>query len=299
MLLLAAADTLAGGADAASQVTCTIFGMELNAGTEVYKVLDQRQLAAAAATIYTAPTSTTAFIRTITVVNNDTVNRTFQLFRGGTAASNAITPSFTIKPKYTYTYEDGVGWRAMSDTGELQNAFGPYVLLQNWGVDGSLAETFDRNFCAEVNTTLLSSGRLSLQAIWLTAGMRINSISFWSATTAGATLTNQLFGIYDMNRQLLAQSNNDTSTAWAANTRKTLALASELVIQYTGLYWLGIMVAATTVPTIKGTTGPANTQLHGQAPILNGTSDTGLTTSLPNPCSAPSVAATNAWGCVS
>ena len=53
MLTLAAADTLAGVASAASQVTCTIFGMELNAGTEVYKVLDQRQLASSAATIYT------------------------------------------------------------------------------------------------------------------------------------------------------------------------------------------------------------------------------------------------------
>ena len=46
MLTLAAADTLAAGASAATQVTSTVFGMELNAGVEVYKVLDQRQLAA-------------------------------------------------------------------------------------------------------------------------------------------------------------------------------------------------------------------------------------------------------------
>lgn len=111
MLTLAAADTLAGVASSASEVTCTVFGMELNAGTEVYKVLDQRQLAAAAATIYTVPASTQAFIRSIHVVNMDVSNsNTFQLFRGGTGAANAITPLFVLPPGGSAVYEDGAGW---------------------------------------------------------------------------------------------------------------------------------------------------------------------------------------------
>lgn len=111
MLTLAAADTLAGVAATASKVTCTIFGMELNGTTETYKVLDQRQLAAAAATIYTVPGSTVAFVRTITVVNTDAVSaQTFQLFRGGTAAANAITPIVNLPAGGSATYEDGKGW---------------------------------------------------------------------------------------------------------------------------------------------------------------------------------------------
>jgi hypothetical protein len=111
MLVLAAADTLAGGASAASELTCTVFGMELNAGNEVYKVLDQRQLAVSPATIYTVPSSTTAFIKTITVVNtNATTARSFQMFRGGTTSAYAISPAFVIPAGGSAIYEDGLGW---------------------------------------------------------------------------------------------------------------------------------------------------------------------------------------------
>jgi hypothetical protein len=111
MLTLAAADTIAGAADAATKVTVTIFGMTLNGTTEAYSVLYQGQLGATAATIYTVPGSTQAFVRSITVVNTDTsAAHTFQLFRGGTAASNAITPIYTLAAGGMATYEDGLGW---------------------------------------------------------------------------------------------------------------------------------------------------------------------------------------------
>ena len=95
MILLAAADTLAGVADAASKVTVSIFGMTLTGSTEAYSTLYQGQLSNSAATIYTS-TGVTTFIRSITVVNPDTASHTFQFFRAGTAAANAITPTFTL-----------------------------------------------------------------------------------------------------------------------------------------------------------------------------------------------------------
>jgi hypothetical protein len=120
MLLLAPADTLAGGAQTATTVTCTVFGMELNAGVETYKVLDQRQLASTVATIYTAPASTAAFIRSIVLVNtNAGASQTFQLFRGGTAAANAITPLLTIPAGGMAVYEDGEGWKFYNSSGQL------------------------------------------------------------------------------------------------------------------------------------------------------------------------------------
>lgn len=134
MLTLAAADTLAAVAQSATTVTCTVFGMELNAGTETYKVLDQRQLAAAAATIYTVPASTSAFVRSITLVNtNAGASQTFQLFRGGLVAANAITPSITIPAGGMAVYEDGEGWKIYNSSGQVlgQGASGttPAVIL--------------------------------------------------------------------------------------------------------------------------------------------------------------------------
>lgn len=128
MIVLAAADTLAAVASAATQVTCTIFGMELNGTTETYKVLDQRQLASTVATIYTAPGSTTAFIKSIHVVNNDTVARTFQIFRGGTAAANAITPAITLAASGGFALYNERGWTIYTANGLVQSGLGGTLL---------------------------------------------------------------------------------------------------------------------------------------------------------------------------
>lgn len=300
MLTLATTETLRAVASVASMLTSTVFGMELNGTTEVYKVLDQRQLASSAATIYTAPSSTTAFIKSIMVVNNDTAPRTIQYFVNGTAAANAITPVITIPAGGMAVYEDGMGWTIYNSSGQSLGAGASSVLsgLNQYVLTGALYETIDRNICTETNTSLLSSGRLSLQAIWLPAGITINSISFWSATTAGASLTNQLFGLYDSSRNLLATSVNDTSTAWAANSKKTLALSSAFTTTYAGIHYLAIMVTATTVPTMKGNTARTDGSLAAGAPSMGGTSNTGLTTTLPNPANAPATVTTTVWGCV-
>jgi len=299
MLTLATTNTIAGVGSVASQLTCTIMGMELNGTTEVYKILDQRQLAAAAETIYTVPSSTTTFVKSITVVNNDTAVRTFRLFLNGTAAANAITPLYEIQPGGQAVYEDGAGWTLYTANGIMLNGAVCLDLYQTaFFVTGCKAETFPRKLVPEVNTALLSTGRLSLQAIAIRSGEVITSISFWSATTAAGTPTNQLFGLYDNNLNLLRSSDNNTTTAWAANTRKTLNLTSTFTTTYSGLYYLGIMVTATTVPTLKGYTARTGGQLNAAAPSMGGTSNTGLTTSLPTPANAPGTVTTSVWGCV-
>lgn len=129
MIVLAAADTLAGQASVASQVTSTIFGMELNGTTETYKVLDQRQLSNTAGTIYTVPSSTQAFIKSIHVVNNDTSARTFQYFRGGTAASNAITPAINLDASGGFAiFSEANGWTVYTPTGVVKSGAGGALL---------------------------------------------------------------------------------------------------------------------------------------------------------------------------
>jgi hypothetical protein len=159
-------------------------------------------------------------------------------------------------------------------------------LTGNLGITGTLAETMPRQLCPEVNTTVAASGTLFMQAIYLQAGQTINNIIAASATTAAGTPTNYFLAIYDSARNLLAQTANQTTTAWAANTIKTIALTASYRVPTTGLYYIGYFMTATTAITMKGGTARTGGQLSSTAPILNGTSTTGLTTSLPNPAAA-------------
>jgi hypothetical protein len=61
-----------------------------------FKRLYQGQLPNSAGVLYTVPGGTQAIVKRITVVNTDAVDHTFQLFQGGSAAANAITPVFTV-----------------------------------------------------------------------------------------------------------------------------------------------------------------------------------------------------------
>jgi hypothetical protein len=284
-------------------LTCTIFGMELNGTTETYKVLDQRQLAASPATIYTATANGPTFVKSIMINNNDSVARTFRLFRAGTVAVNAITPTFTILSGGCATYEDAIGWQFVNSSGQLLTAQGGTLIgaMDMWGITGALAESLDRNYCTETNNAVPTlSGTLFMQAIWLTAGMTVSSISWHSATTAASVPTHWMFGLYSAARALLATSTDQLTAAWLATSMKTLSMTVPYLIPTSGLYYIGMFMAATTIITSKG--GPAITggQLAAAAPILHGaTSDTGLTTALPANAGTITGGLLSAWCCVS
>jgi hypothetical protein len=156
----------------------------------------------------------------------------------------------------------------------------------NLGITGTLAETIPREICPEVNTTAPASGTLAMMLIYLQAGQLVSNITMSSATTAAGTPTNYFFALYDINRNLRAQSANQTTTAWAANTVKTLAMTTPYRVPTSGAYYIGYFMTATTVATLKGGTARTGGQLAGTAPIIYGTSSTGLTTALPDPAAA-------------
>ena len=306
MLTLAAGNTLRGVASAASQLTYTVFGMELSGSPpnllEDYKVLAQSQLPSSVGTLYTVPTSTQGFIKTILIVNHDTVTRTFRLFVNGTADSNAITPTCSLLPGGCASYEDGFGWRFYNNAGQMLMGTGALPLggFPNYGVSGSVAESFPRHLCTETNATIPSaSGTLWMQAIYLFAGTVVNNILWSSATTAAGTPTNNIFGLYNKDLTLLAQTANQGTAAWAANTLKTIALTSPYTITTSDLYYIGMFMTATTIITSKGFTARTASQLAGVAPILQGTSTTGLTTALPATAAAITVSTASAWCAVS
>lgn len=172
----------------------------------------------------------------------------------------------------------------------------------NLGPNNTIAETMARQLCPEVNTTVAASGTLSLQAIYLTAGQLVSNITISSATTAAGTPTNYFFALYSGLQSapaLLAQSANQTTTAWAANTVKTLAMTTPYRVPTSGVYYIGYMMTATTVATLKGGTARTGGQLGAAAPVIYGTSSTGLTTALPNPAAAITSGTASVYAAVS
>lgn len=151
---------------------------------------------------------------------------------------------------------------------------------------GAIAQSIPKN--TQFNQSLsLVSGRLHLTAVWLRQGQTVTALAFSSAGTALATGSNQWFSLWDASRNKLAVTSDDTSTAWAAATIKTLNLTSSYVVPSSGLYYVGIVVVASTPPNlVSGSVGGGGAGVAALAPILTGTSNTGLT----NPASAPSTA---------
>ncbi|MFI7547212.1 hypothetical protein [Actinoplanes sp. NPDC049599] len=131
----------------------------------------------------------------------------------------------------------------------------------------------------------LATGVMTSVPIHLRAGDVVTNISVRSGATAAGTPTAYWFALYDEAGALIGQTADQTSTAWAANTTKTLPLATAYTVPRTGIYYVGIMVTATTPPTLLGTiaapaiaTGERN---------LSQSSGTTLTTTAPATIATP------------
>ncbi len=104
------------------------------------------------------------------------------------------------------------------------------------------------------NASVLTTQVMSSVPLYLRAGETVTSLTFVSATTAANTPTNWWYALYDPEGDLLGQTADQTNTAWAANTAKTVALATPVVVSTTGWHRAACMVKATTPPTLAGVT---------------------------------------------
>jgi hypothetical protein len=240
---------------------------------------------AATTTVVAAPAaSTQRNVKGLYITNNNATTScqvTVQHFDGTTSTD---LMSVTLLAGENMILDQEGQWRHHDSQGAEYTYAGPPTA--NLGITGTLAESMPRETCPEVNTTAPASGTLAMQAIYLKAGQLVSNITLASAITPAGTPTNYFFGLYDVNRNLLAQSANQTTTAWASNTVKTLAMTTPYRVPASGLYYIGYFMTATTVATLKGGTARTGGQLASTAPIIYGTSTTGLTTALPNPAAA-------------
>lgn len=223
-------------------------------------------------------------VKHITVTNNH-ASVSCQVGIQITDATNTVElRDVTLLPGENLAMTEGGEWKHRdAQNGEYTYTAAPN---QNLGVTGTIAETIPRELCPEVNTAGPATGTLAMMAIKLRAGDLVSTIDLWSATTAAGTPTNYNVGLYDVNRNLLAQGTNKTTEAWAANSQKSFAMTTPYRVTVTGTYYIGYYMTATTVATLKGGTARTGGQLNAAAPSIYGTSSTGLTTALPNPAAA-------------
>ncbi len=156
---------------------------------------------------------------------------------------------------------------------------------------GAIGQTYARNGNRIVNLAgILTSGTLFLAAGYLPAGLTVTNLGFKSGTTAANGPTNWWFGLFDSSRNILRQTADQTTTAWGSQTTMSVALSSQFVTTYAGLYYFGIMMAASVATVSLHGVDPSALGAVSIAPILCGTSSTTLTT--PASCPSPAGAIT-------
>lgn len=136
----------------------------------------------------------------------------------------------------------------------------------------ALVETVPRAFYSTgiSNATALTSGTARIAAIPLVAGQTYSSATFENGTTALGSATHQWAALCDSSGNVVAVSADGTSGAWATNTPKTFTFSSPYTPSTSGMYYLALLVVATTPPTPLSLTG-SSAALNTLTPILAGT----------------------------
>jgi hypothetical protein len=143
---------------------------------------------------------------------------------------------------------------------------------------GALAEAGVGRYNAMSSQAALTSGILRLGGMCvLPKDTAVASITIPSGSTAAITPTNQWFCLVRVSDlAVLRKTADDLTTAWGASVNKTLSLSSSYTPTADEFVYLGVMVAAGTVPTLLGWS--INQSVTFIAPISCGNSTTGLTT---------------------
>jgi len=150
---------------------------------------------------------------------------------------------------------------------------------------GALATTMDRRTVAGSSIPVVASGTMRMTAIWLAKGTVVTSVTYLAGATA-AGLTNRWFALFDLAKNLLRTTSDNTAT-WAAGATLTLPLASTYTVPADGLYYIGICEVATTTTALRGIGASSNS--IGISPPLNGDGPTGLTNAASTPAAGPAL----------
>lgn len=175
---------------------------------------------------------------------------------------------------------------------------GGYLTLKG-ALDSGPAGTYRGNMLrqdAVSNLAAIASGVMTSVLVYLEAGDVVTNLTFVSGLTAAVLPTHWWFGLYSpaATPVLLAQTTDQTTTAWAADTVMTVPLTTPYTVATTGLHYAAVMVTATTIPTLRGLslgiTGIGSPVISGQKNLVL-TSGTGLVAAAPSTITSAAAAA--------
>jgi hypothetical protein len=158
----------------------------------------------------------------------------------------------------------------------LANSYEPVPL------SGQLGESFPR-YAATGVQLFFGSGEMQLAAVPLIAGQVVGHLAWCSDTTAAVTPTNQWLALFNLAGVMLANTADQLSAPIPATTYFEYPIAqvssgpvSSYVVPATGIYFIGIVVAAATMPSVSGITGLV-TMLQEESPMTCAIGQAGLT----------------------
>jgi hypothetical protein len=162
------------------------------------------------------------------------------------------------------------------------SAFNPQSLL--WDAS-CVASTAPNPFVYQATTFTPTSGVLCATALIIPAGYPVNDITFWTSAAAAVTVSHGWYVILNSAGTVVAvTADQTTGSPWGAVKKAyKFATTATWTPSATALYYLGIMIAASTMPStvVVGSafSNALNTNGPSGAPILYGSATTtGLTT---------------------
>jgi hypothetical protein len=174
----------------------------------------------------------------------------------------------------------------------------PRAFLEGYpaGVTGTFKTGLVDVWRQYADNPVLTTQVMTSTAMFLEPGDVVTNLTFGSGATAAGTPTNWWFALYSdaAVAALMAQSADQLTAAWAANTYKTLALAVPQTIVRAGIYYAAVMVKATTPPSLVGqnllNAINAGAIVAGMK-VLAQTSGSALTTTAPATIASPTTIA--------
>lgn len=152
--------------------------------------------------------------------------------------------------------------------------------VRAWMPSGAVAATMSRMESGDNDISgALTTGRLNLVGgAVIPAGRTVSAITFVSGTTAASAPTNCWFCLVDLNRNVLAKTSDALTLAWGATATRTLLLSSAYTPTEDTPVYIGIMVKATTPPSLRGLSRSSSWVTAVGPPWPAAYADTGLTT---------------------
>lgn len=161
----------------------------------------------------------------------------------------------------------------------------------------TLAETFPRSL-ANGNLAIGASGVAHATRIAMQPGDIIRNITFVTATTAAGSPTAGYACVRNASGAVVATTADFGSTARAANTAYTVAVATPYLVTDGGLYYVEISFTASTVPTLHGR-AVNNAVMNGAVitgmPVLAMTHGSAVGATPPTTVATPTTVANQIW----